>query len=104
MSKPQACERVTERGRAREYVRVGDVRDFAGFKGAATAARVLCPTIDSEPDTDPRNTTRKRWQPHTLLPTRVKIPMMPKGVEHFVRHTFALYFASGEDSNDAERR
>lgn len=70
MSKPQACERVTERGRARGYVRVTDVRDFAGFKGAATAARSLCPTNNREPDTDPRNTTRKPRQPHTLLPTR----------------------------------
>ncbi|MDQ3653346.1 MAG: hypothetical protein M3458_24295 [Acidobacteriota bacterium] len=70
MSKPQACERVTVRRRAHGYVRTGDVRDFAGFKGAAATAGSLCPTNYREPDTDPRNTTRKPRQPHTLLPMR----------------------------------
>ena len=70
MSKPQARERVTVRGRSRGCVRVMDARGFVGFKGATTATGVLCPTIDRAPDTDPRNTTRKRWQSHTLLPTQ----------------------------------
>ncbi len=66
MSKPQARERVTVRGRSRGCVRVMDARGFVGFKRAAAAAGVLCPTDDRAPDTDPRNTTRKQWQAHTL--------------------------------------
>ncbi len=34
----------------------------------------------------------------------VKIPMMPKGVEHFVEAYLANGFNASEDSYDAERR
>jgi hypothetical protein len=35
---------------------------------------------------------------------RVKIPMMPKGVEHTMLRARLLRRSIGEDSNDAERR
>ncbi len=34
----------------------------------------------------------------------VKIPMMPKGVEHNLSTTSMIGIAKSEDSNDAERR